>query len=935
MRPFRNPIGILLAHVLPAAVLALLFGDTYHTVHALLPAESIAEWKRCGILFGSVVLMSLLYGMALWQRERDVHFVYGVLVFAAYVPLLWYFTEQFRVLVPWDVPRWMVADDLELLPFRLLGIPLLHALFVLVAATLRDESKGTPLRDLLIAAGIPLSIYLFVQVVEPWRLDIDFERHVWVVVLVCLCVAFLFFVFRGAAALVLRTTTRSVDRGLFARIVVALVLPLLGLFIHNVGFGGVTSEAHGIFGNLSHWAFYAIALVNGAVVVWPSSTDHRLRFLQFILRSIGFTYVLYFFVLFVPWVPLSVVAIIAFGLGFLLLAPVLLVLVQGKQLADDARHLRAYHGTGKIVGAFLLALSVIPGAITANYLHHRAVLHAALDHVYHTDPLSPARSPIDADALRTVLDQVDANQERWSSRSATPFLTPYYNRIVLDNLTLGQRKLDELRLIFHDEHPAYEDEFRRVPPPSNVRLDSAVAHSQFDPEQSVWRTWVDLRMTNLGPANSEFVTRFQLPDGAWISDTYLTIAGERVPGILAEKKAAEWVYRQIANVQRDPSILRYVTPDELEYRVFPFGEEEVRTAGMEVLHREPLMLELNGIRLQLGDTTTTTASNAITTPDEAVTYVPQRVKAGLTKVRRKPVFHLVLDATERWRDERERLIQEVDAFVAEHRIDTDSMVIHLCDAYDTQVQWNAEGKERYRHHVGRGGFFSDRVMRRVLVENCTHPSPTTPIIVLATGGPSYATESYGVLLDELDDVATCLPEGASFIVLGQEGNGTRRSFEPPHRGLNSNWLTIEVPEVLAWPDARSPTAYLKDDSAASIVVDHGRLNALPDLRERQWMDMLVLEGQWRHYRLRGEGANTGWHGLVRGSFQARTLLPPTAWICLENESQRLALMKKQQETLSAAAGLDVDEEATSMSEPGLWWFLLIVPILYWRSRPRT
>jgi hypothetical protein len=49
----------------------------------------------------------------------------------------------------------------------------------------------------------------------------------------------------------------------------------------------------------------------------------------------------------------------------------------------------------------------------------------------------------------------------------------------------------------------------------------------------------------------------------------------------------------------------------------------------------------------------------------------------------------------------------------------------------------------------------------------------------------------------------------------------------------------------------------------------------------------------------------------------------------------LALMKKQQETLSAAAGLDVDEEATSMSEPGLWWFLLIVPILYWRSRPRT
>jgi hypothetical protein len=249
--------------------------------------------------------------------------------------------------------------------------------------------------------------------------------------------------------------------------------------------------------------------------------------------------------------------------------------------------------------------------------------------------------------------------------------------------------------------------------------------------------------------------------------------------------------------------------------------------------------------------------------------------------------------------------------------------------------WNAEGKERFRHHVGRGGFFSDRVMRRILVENCSRAVPVTPIIVLGTGGPSYATESYGVLLDDLDDVATCLPEGASFIVLGQEGNGSRRSFTPPHPALNSNWLTLEVPEVLAWPDARAPAAYLKADSAASIVVDPERSSPLLDLRERHWMDMLGLEGHWRRHMMHGESPGTTWHGMVRASFQAQVLMPPTAWMCLENEAQREALMRKQRETLSADPSLDVDEDTMSMSEPGLWWLLLALPVLYWRGRSRN
>lgn len=930
MRIPLNPLGILLGHVLPAALLAFLFYDMLAVVQPMLGPEHLHQWWTYAAWLAGGTLGSAVYAVVLMRNRGHVHFVYGILVFLLYVPLLFGFMEHLHDMLPSDIPRWMIPDDAELYPIRLLSIPLVHALFVLVAASLPEGDRGKPMRDLLIAAAIPLLCYLFVQVIEPWRWDIDFERHLWVVLGVVMVVVFLFFVFRGVGALVRRAGPGSSTVGWLLRFLVAFVLPLIGLGVNN-GLFRTWDEASGIFGDLSHWGFYVIAVLNAAVVLWPSSGNASVRLLQFVLRGIGYSYVAYFFVLFLPLLPLSIIAIVAFGLGFLLLAPVLLFIVQGLQLTQDIRFLLVSRSTaGRLRGsiAFILVASfaVLPGIITLRNLHHKRVLQSALDHVYHADPLALDVPTVDTTALHKVLDHIEVNKARsWSQRN-TPFLTPYYNRVVLDNLSLSEEKLADLRSIFFDDLPLEETSTRWNQPPPRAVLDTARATSTYDAQQQAWRTWVDLRMVNPNESQSEYVTTFDLPDGAWISDEYLMIAGEKVKGILAEKKAAEWVYRQIVNVRRDPSITRYVAPGRVQVRVFPFAATEQREAGFEVLHKEPFTLTIDSTLLTLGDTLHTAPTAPIVTADGSTTYISSALKKTLTPVQRTKEFHFIVNGSESERGHRQLMIELIETFLREQRLDHSTAVLHITDAYHEQVRWSEQAAERLRTHAGHGGFFSDRAVRSITTEACSDPSESTPIIVFVASMPGYYS-GLGVWLEDLDDLTACLPEGGVFYSLGEPGTVDRHVFSDPMRSLNTEPETFDRPAVLPWPTAAAPLAYLPDNDAPSIVLNKIAQDESSISSERQWIDALHLEGGWRAHQLDPSGGSRRWRELVRGSFQAQVMTPVTAWMCLEDDAQRNALLKKQEELLNADQALDAgDEDITSMSEPGILWMLL--PVLF-------
>ena len=81
-----------------------------------------------------------------------------------------------------------------------------------------------------------------------------------------------------------------------------------------------------------------------------------------------------------------------------------------------------------------------------------------------------------------------------------------------------------------------------------------------------------------------------------------------------------------------------------------------------------------------------------------------------------------------------------------------------------------------------------------------------------------------------------------------------------------------------------------------------------------------------------ESGETAWQNLIKKSFNTGLLTPETAYLVLENESQRRLLRMKQKQVLLGKKAFDVGEEPVRMSEPGLWVLLgLMLLIVYWRQ----
>ena len=92
------------------------------------------------------------------------------------------------------------------------------------------------------------------------------------------------------------------------------------------------------------------------------------------------------------------------------------------------------------------------------------------------------------------------------------------------------------------------------------------------------------------------------------------------------------------------------------------------------------------------------------------------------------------------------------------------------------------------------------------------------------------------------------------------------------------------------------------------------------------MSGLALHGEWLSYVLDNKKSHADWVSFVSDSFQANIMTPFTSFIALENESQRKALLQKQQQVLHAAKAFDVEEEIR-MSEPSLFVVIALLGLV--------
>ena len=201
-------------------------------------------------------------------------------------------------------------------------------------------------------------------------------------------VLFLLFIIRDIYVLSVKKQEAISKYQLLWKIPISIVFPLLGLAINNgldIKNLSFRENEAGIFGDFNSLWFYVFAFANGVFVCLPNLENKIYRFTLFILRAVTFSYTLYFFLVFLPYLPLSILAIIAFGLGFLMLTPLLLIVIHVNELYSDFIFLKDKFSQKILILSCTVGIFALPAFITIQYYSHRTTLSNTLSYLYTPD----------------------------------------------------------------------------------------------------------------------------------------------------------------------------------------------------------------------------------------------------------------------------------------------------------------------------------------------------------------------------------------------------------------------------------------------------------------------------------------------------------------------------------------------------------------------
>ena len=929
MRNLHNPKWLFLINTLPIAVLFFLFISQFKIIKSLLEPDSIEIWKTFGITLGCIATINFLYSAYLTFSKKTVSIYYGLIALLVYIPFIYLYGYHSEKIIPFSIPRWMIPGDMILYVGTFLMPTLAYSLFILVTHFTPDTKEYKPWKSFLSAIAVPLVWYIFSQVILPlWKpVEHEFQTHAIIIFVISGTLIFLFFLIRGVYILATKKAHIWERYQLAWKIPISVVLPIIGLLVNNgllfSDFGG------GVFGDFdNHW-FYLLAVLNGLLICLPSLENLSYRIFLFIGRSITFAFTFYFFIVFLPFLPLSIVAVVAIGTGFLMLTPLLLFVLHINELSKDFKYLKNALSNRLVNLISIAGFLVLPLFITLTFIADRNTLNETLDYLYTPD--YSKTYDINETSLEKTLDVLKQHKDRNGAPmfgSQIPYISSYFNWLVLDNLTISDAKINHIEEVFFGKTSLNlrSENIRN----DNVEITNSTVESVFDENQKAWRSWINLEITNKS-GNSwavEYATKIELPVGCWISDYYLYVGERKEMGILAEKKSAMWVFSQIRNENRDPGILYYLTGNKVAFRVFPFAKDEVRKTGIELIHKEPVQITIDGINLHLGENGKQEAK-IIETAEHI--YIPVNKKSSLEKTQRQPYFHFLVDISDRNKPNKDEFINRINKLKAKYPDLSRNSKISKVNRYVSTLEIT-EGWESFINQADfKGGFYLDRAIKTTLVNSYYKNDMSYPIIVVVTDSIHKA-----ILDKDFSDLAMTFPENDLFYTLSEQGNLEAHSLlkKPQERLTDSTDLDFYKP-CLAYKTANQKIVYVSLETIPSIVLKT-KFTAVDEkqIKEKDWNSALLMNCNWISQNLNPSKSDIEWLNLVRSSFVSRIMSPVTSYLVVENEAQKAILKKKQEQVLSSNKSLDVGEDAQRMSEPSLIVLAILLGLILWLREKR-
>lgn len=926
MKNLLNPKILFLINILPVLVLFFLCYGQFNIIKSLFKEETTMLWKNFAIALSILVLITLVYILYSIKNKKEISILYALTAMIAYISFAYCYASFSEAIIPWDIPRWMISTDLFVYVGTFLMPTIIHCLLIIVLRLTPDAEKNSPLLNFLMAVAVPILFFLASQVAIPLFRVVEnfFSVHVIVIVIISATLFFLFFLLRSCYILLQKKSEKWRQYHLIWKIPLTLIFPLLGLLVN----GGIVNNiidnsGNGIFGNFNSIWFYILAIANGILLCLPAFSNKNVRFFLLFLKSVTFSYTFYFFLVFLPFLPLSVLAIIAVGTGFLMLTPVVLFIVHLKSVSTDYNYLSEHYQKVKLVIIQTAGILVLPTAILLSYYDDRNTLHETLEYVYTPDYQKEYH--IDKVSLFNTLEKIQKQKDSKNEvifGSQTPYLSSLFNWIVLDNLTLSDKKINKIQSIFSDDvQEVTNDEHFDISTDKDVVIHRFTTKSNYDKKQKAWISLVDFELENTGSGNTgEYSAYFQLPTGCFISDYYLNVGDKKEKGLLVEKKAALWVFNQIVNENKDPGILYYENKNTIGFRVFPFRSNEIRKTGIEFMHKEPVTITIDNKTIHLGDKTNNEPVK--NTVSENGIYLPVAEKNTLPIIGRKPYYNFIVDISGESKAFQKNEIATINEFIRKNNIETEDAKLIFTNSCIEKVTFNKENLLKINTKKPEGGFYLERAIQNVLVDSYTKNENKYPVIVVVSDAIKQA-----VIEGDFSNLEITFPESSDFYNILSNGHLNRHSLvKKPKIPVLENTLLELDKKVLAYPDSKKPIAFLALDDFPSVVLkDKNNLKTV-DKASKSWNSGLELEAQNIFNTINPKKANENWIANLKLSFLSHIMTPKTSYIVVENEAQKAMLLKKQKEVLAGNKSLDLDEDPQSMSEPGI--FIMAILLLF-------
>ena len=918
MKKILKPHWLLLSAAMPQLFLLAVFYNNYNEIATELRDAEKMRWLVFAVVLGAMLLLLAGYMIYKMIKKRNITALEVITVLIAYISYLYLLLWRFNYRIQFGFTNRMFLDVDPLLIIVGCFMPVLMYCIIALAVIYIPKEGYKPWWNLGAIVALPVFFYLIFLVAEATyfirRREAEIFENVVVIWLIAATVMFMF--------LLLRLIYYFYNKKKVSRVIIGaiagLALPLAGLILNQL--------TYNVMGDFSSVYFYIAAVLTGTLIMLPDFKNIVLRTIVFFLKSACLTYTLYFFLVFMPFVPLAMVLTIAMGLGFLLLAPSLLLLIHLKSLVSDFKAVKEYFKNKNMAYAavliFMTGILIIPSGIAASFIKDRYVINNALEYIYE-DGYSETTVIINQASLVKTLENLESAGVQLSSGDifdgGTPYITGIYNTIVLDNATISEDKIELLRQIYFGTEIKGDESWKVAAqePAGNklvVQIKDYYTETIYDEEHGYYKSWLHLEIENISTRTRQYTTNFTLPEGCYISDYYLYVNGEKKMGMITDKRAANWIYQQILTIRRDPGILTYVTDDVVNFKVFPVLTTENRETGIEFVHAEPVVIIFNGIELTFGGEQTISEPLII---GENIEYIPAEVKKGLEPVRREPQYNFIIDCSEKAGDKAEEYIDMAVSFAQMHGLDETKIEYYMTNYNVKKYSGDNEKGKLLTHVEFEGGFFADRAVKMILFDNYINTKETYPVIILITDDMKSS-----ILFNDYEALEYMFPESDNIYFLQGEDGLRKYSLLTGTTGKTTlDGIVRNQESVLIYPEGNDVKAYISKDREGEVlisgIIEDGLFN---ETNGSKWESGIILEAMNMQLKMRIADRNQTSLQIVQGSIKSRVMTPLSSFIVLETEAQEKALLEMQERILSSDKQYlsDNSSEMTDMSEPSLW-----------------